>query len=224
MALENEHGRLIAAAAKAALSPIGCLRSRQSRVWLSDQRYWAIMIEFQPSGFSKGSYLNVGASWLWQEKSNGALNFNVGCRVEGSGFIPFESAEQFRPLIERMALQAAEAVLALRAKFPSIAAVSRYLNPRPNMEPIYSFHAAVAAGLNCEFEVAHRIFEWIKSCAIEDDRQMRLHSEAAALAALLDDPAQFRSAVRRTIDIRRTQARLPPIADCLEGLGPCAAQ
>jgi hypothetical protein len=224
MATQNEHGRLIAAAAKAALAPIGCVRRGQSRVWLSDQRYWAIMIEFQPSGFSKGSYLNVGASWLWYEKGNGGLVFNVGYRVARAGFIPFENSEQFRPLIERMAVQAAEEVLAIRAKFPSIAAISRFLNAEPNRQLIHMFSAAVAAGLNREFELSRRSFEEVLNCAVDHDWKAKLLSQAAALIALLDDPTQFRAEVRRTIDARRRQARLPPIADCLEGLESTASE
>ena len=65
MAKQNEHGRLIAAAAKAALAPLGCKRKGQSRFWYSDQRFWIISIEFQPSGWAQGSYLNVGENWLW---------------------------------------------------------------------------------------------------------------------------------------------------------------
>ncbi len=216
MATQNEHGRLIAAAAKAALSPIGCVRRGKSRVWLSDQRYWAIMIEFQPSGFSKGSYLNVGASWLWYERPG--LAFNVGYRVARAGFISFENSEQFRPLIERMAAQAAEEVLAMRAKFASIAMISRFLNPEPNRQPSDLFGAAVAAGLNHEFELSRRRFHEMLSYTVVDEWRVKRHAEAAALLALLDDTAQFRAAVRRTIDARRRQARLPPIADCLEGL------
>jgi hypothetical protein len=67
MAKTNEHDRLIAAAAKAALQPIGCQRKGQSRVWYFDQRYWLIAVEFQPSGRSKGSYLNMFVAWLWKE-------------------------------------------------------------------------------------------------------------------------------------------------------------
>jgi hypothetical protein len=216
MATQNEHGRLIAAAARAALAPIGCVRRGQSRVWLSDQRYWAIMIEFQPSGFSRGSYLNVGASWLWYERPG--MAFNIGYRVACAGFISFENSEQFRPLIERMAAQAAEEVLAMRAKFASIAMISRFLNAEPNRQLVHMFSAAVAAGLNREFELSRKRFHEMLSYPADDDRRVKQHSEAAALLALLDDTAQFRAAVRRTIDARRRQARLPPIADCLEGL------
>ncbi|MGO9769510.1 MAG: hypothetical protein ACLPSW_08140 [Roseiarcus sp.] len=222
MATQNEHGRLIAAAAKAALAPIGCVRRGQSRVWISDQRYWAIMIEFQPSGFSKGSYLNVGASWLWYERPG--LAFNVGYRVAGAGFISFENSEQFRPLIETMAAQAAEAVLALRAKFASIAMISRFLNGEANRQPSDLFGAAVAAGLNHELELSRKRFHEMLSYPVVDEWRVKRHAEAAALLALLDDTAQFRAAVRRTIDARRRQARLPPIADCLEGLDSAARE
>jgi hypothetical protein len=54
LAQVNEHGRLIAAAAKAALTPLGCRRKRQSRLWYCDQRFRIISIEFQPSTWSKG--------------------------------------------------------------------------------------------------------------------------------------------------------------------------
>ncbi len=222
MATQNEHGRLIAAAAKAALSPIGCVRRGQSRVWLSDQRYWAIMIEFQPSGFSKGTYLNVGASWLWYERPG--MAFNVGDRVEGAGFIPFENAAQFGPLVEKMAARAAEEVLAMRKRFSSIAAISRYLCARQYTLASQIRHTAIAAALNGEFDASRRLFQQIQSCPIHFDVDAKVHSDAAALAALLDDPAQFRSAVRRIVDARRAQARLPPLADCLEGVKATAAR
>ena len=69
MPKQNEHGRLIAAAAKAALAPLRCKRVGQSRFWYSDEGFWTVSIEFQPSGWAKGSYLNVGANWLWYPKS-----------------------------------------------------------------------------------------------------------------------------------------------------------
>jgi hypothetical protein len=220
MAVQNEHGRLIAAAAKAALAPIGCVRSGQSRTWLSDQSYWAIVVEFQPSGWSKGSYLNVGACWLWRELSNGALTFNVGYRAPNSGFVPFESTEQFQPLIAHMASQAAGAVLALRAKFSSIGPISRYLNEKPGDQDHRIIHAAIAAGLNGEIDLARGLFGQIAGAKITVDWQVPLHSQAAHLAALLGNPAGFRTAVRQVIDVRRRQARLPVIADCLAEVNP----
>ena len=59
---QNLHGRLIAAAAKRHLSPLGCRRKGQSRFWSADHGFYQIGIEFQPSGWSKGSYLNEGGA------------------------------------------------------------------------------------------------------------------------------------------------------------------
>ncbi len=65
MAQTNEHGRIIAAVAKSALAPLGFRRKGASRVWLADHGFWLDVVEFQPSGFSKGSYCNVAVHWLW---------------------------------------------------------------------------------------------------------------------------------------------------------------
>jgi hypothetical protein len=59
MAKADEHARLIATAAKAALQPLGFVRRGRSRFWFADQGFWIIFAEFQPSGWSKGSYLNM---------------------------------------------------------------------------------------------------------------------------------------------------------------------
>ena len=151
------------------------------------------------------------------------MAFNVGYRVAGADFIPFENAAQFGPLVETMAARAAEEVLAMRERFSSVAAISRYLSARQYTD-IRIRYAAIAAGLNSEFDLSRRLFQQIQNCAVNFDWEAKVQSDAAALAALLDDPAQFRSAVRRIIDARRAQARLPPLADCLEGVNSTAAR
>ena len=55
MAKQTEHGKLIAAAAKAALLPLGCRRKGQSRCWFSDERFWYIFIEFPTERVVKGN-------------------------------------------------------------------------------------------------------------------------------------------------------------------------
>lgn len=122
MAHTNEHGRLIAAAAKAALVPLGCVRKGQSRVGYADQRFWVIAIEFQPSGWSKGSYLNMFVAWLWKESRGYSIHYRP------TEFIPFESAEQFTPLITSMAAIAAIEVQKLRDKFKSFSIILEHLN------------------------------------------------------------------------------------------------
>lgn len=76
----DDHNRLIKHAARSELKPIGCVQKGQSRTWLDDQNWWVGVVEFQPHSGAKGSYLNVGACWLWHEKDY--LSFDDGHRVE----------------------------------------------------------------------------------------------------------------------------------------------
>lgn len=58
--MSNNHNRVINAEAWRLLKPFGLTRKGRSRVWLDDHGWWLIQVEFQPSSWSKGSYLNVG--------------------------------------------------------------------------------------------------------------------------------------------------------------------
>jgi hypothetical protein len=219
MAKQNEHGRLIAAAAKAALSPLGCKRVGQSRCWISDQRYWIIFIEFQPSAWSRGSYLNVTPRWLWLRMGSGESSERV------ADFIPFENAGQFTPLIERMAAQAAEEVLSLRAKFRSLSDIDRYLAGRMTRDGWPVYRAAVTAALVGDTVTARRLFQRMELLDANDyDPWIRLKAESARMAVLVDNPALFRSVIEATINELRQGLRLPPDPRCLEELDARAVQ
>jgi len=211
MAKQNEHGRLIAAAAKAALAPLGCKRKGQSRLWYSDQRFWVISIEFQPSAWSKGSYLNVGATWLWHARPG--FGFDMGYRV--ADFVPFENADQFGPSVAGMAARAAKEVIALRERFRSVADVYRYLVPLATSDGWRLYHAAVAAGLVGDVDTAHRLFQQFEAWAVSPQWQTKLQTECVKLAGLLNEPIIYRSAVLDIIEQRRQLIGLPSDPYCL---------
>ncbi|MGV3635315.1 MAG: hypothetical protein ACO1NY_13275 [Pseudorhodoplanes sp.] len=221
MAQVNEHGRLITAAAKAALTPLGCCRKGRSRLWFSDQRFWVISIEFQPSGWSKGSYLNVGATWLWRKQTH--ISFDAGYRV--AAFIPFENIEQFKPLINDMAETAASEVRELRKRFRSLSDVHRWLvaNATRDGWPIY--HAAVAAGLVGDVTGARQLFNRIGHWKTDSyDWQLQLKADSTELARLLPAPELFRRAVLQLIQHRRSAIGLPPDPNCLDENDPTIVQ
>ncbi|WP_081839826.1 DUF4304 domain-containing protein [Mesorhizobium sp. M1143] len=89
---DNEHGRIIASQAKLVLKPAGFRRKGQSRIWIADRGFWLSVVEFQPSSWSKGTYLNVAVHWLWGSLPE-TITFD---RVERIGqFVPFESPHSF---------------------------------------------------------------------------------------------------------------------------------
>jgi hypothetical protein len=207
----DEHTRLIATTAKAALQPLGFARQGRSRFWFADQRFWIIFADFQPSGWSKGTYLNMGVKWLWQARP--ILDMND----RPVDFIPFESSEQFSPLIERMAEVAAQEALKLRAQFKSLADIYRYLIAHASSDGWPVYHAAVASGLVGDVETSKRLFKRMEAWPTYGyDWELDLKSESAALAALLFNRERFRSAILAIIDRTRRTMKMPPDPDCLE--------
>lgn len=94
----QQHDKIINAAAKKVLAPKGLFRKGSSRIWLDDNGYFIIQVEFQPSGRSKGSYLNVGISFLWGSSKalNDSLAFDYGDRVyvDGKQFVPYSGNDE----------------------------------------------------------------------------------------------------------------------------------
>jgi hypothetical protein len=204
MAQNNELSRIIASAAKTVLLPLGCRRQGRSRLWVADQGFWIVVIEFQPSGFAQGSYLNVGAMWLWYLKDH--WTFDYGNRVED--FEPFQSAAQFTPLAESLALQAAQEVRALREKFSSLSDVAAQLLARvvAHTDPSQwwpTYHAAVAAGVNGDITTAQQLFHRLENLPAAFDWQTKLQRNSSILAAHLKQPTEFRLAVLALIEQTR---------------------
>jgi hypothetical protein len=136
MAMEP-HTRLLTAAAREHLRPLGLVQKGRSRKWLDDHGWFVTGVEFQPSGWSKGSYLNVGAHFLWQW--GGFFSYDLGYRVEG--FASYESDAQFAPEADRLAASAAREVELLRRRLPDPSAVARVITlpPRGHGWPYYHY-------------------------------------------------------------------------------------
>ena len=87
----SDHNKIITEVAKNVLKPAGLLREGQSRTWLDDHGWFTIIFEYQPSGYSKGTYLNVGINFHWYK--NDYFSFDYGSREKE--FVAFRNPEQF---------------------------------------------------------------------------------------------------------------------------------
>jgi hypothetical protein len=211
MAQATEHGRLITAAAKRVLAPLTLKQKGRSRLWRADQRFWIINVEFQPSGWSRGSYLNVGAVWLWLGFLVEHRLYDYGDRI--NGFIQFEDAAQFAPLVDTLAHEAAAEVTRLRTKFQSLGATARELIVEAPDKSWLLFHAAVAAGLVGDIPKARDLLKRLEEHPRVPEREKVL---GAQLGELLADPDEFRSHVLRSIAESRATCGLPPDPSCID--------
>jgi len=176
-------------------------------LWISDEGCWVIFVEFQPSAWSKGSYLNVNPHWLW-------LRYGANVHFpRPADFISFESVEQFKPLIENMASIAARTVLDLRAKFRTLRDVNDLFAARVTRDGHPVYRAAITAGLVGDIAAARSLFQRMEATDMEEFGPWirNLTSDAAKFAALLDDPDGYRAAILKAINEQRLNLRLPPL-------------
>lgn len=102
--------KLIADAAKTALAPLGLVFKGRSRTWIDDHGWWLINVEFQPSSYATGCYLNVGTQHLWVTRGYLCLD-EMERPLGGSTFVTFTGDEDaFVTAMRGVAATAAEAV------------------------------------------------------------------------------------------------------------------
>jgi hypothetical protein len=209
-----DHNRLINAAARKALGPIGVKRKGTSRVWLDDRGWWTVQVEFQPSSWSRGTYLNVGACWLLYEGMSGA--FHVGSRVDVP-FVEFreDDSHSFEVAVEAVAKRAKEEVLASRARFPDLDSVAAYYSSLVRRSTWDEYHAGILFALTGRVDDARASLTAVATHATRCDWQRALALRAEDLLALLPHADRFRSCVRGIVLRTRSSGGLP---DLHEGL------
>jgi hypothetical protein len=202
----TQHFRLLTAAARMVLQPIGMIQKGRSRIWLDDHGWWVCVVEFQPSYWSRGSYLNVGCMWLWQAKDH--ISFDEGHRVEQ--FSEFHNEEQFEAVAKSLAQEAAREVLRYRRLFPSVHDVcAHYSSHQP--EGIWpTFNVATSCALAGKPERAQRLFERIIDSR-GDDRAwvVNVQAQASSLCAIAENTQRFRDVITETIHYARDLQKLP---------------
>lgn len=78
------HNKIITHAVEEIFVPAGLFRIGSSRRWLYDGGYFFVQVEFQPYTLRRGTFCNVGISFLWElpNDRNDTLFFDYGwCRV-----------------------------------------------------------------------------------------------------------------------------------------------
>jgi hypothetical protein len=188
---------------------LGLRQRGRSRVWIDDRGWWLISVEFQPSGWSKGSYLNVGATWLWKEQDY--ISFDYGSRVEG--FSQFIDEAQFGPIASRLAERAADEVNRFRNLFPTVHAVARHLAEQSPKGFWDEFNAGVACGLSGDAVGARPFLNAVAGTNYGQDWAKAAAAVARNYCEELCNPQKFQRAIKDVVRRTRQLLRLPEIAD-----------
>ncbi len=217
--------QLVKAAALEHLASLGLRQRAGSSLWFDDRGWWLINVEFQPSR-RQGTYLNVGAMWLWNDRDHWAFDdgSRVYWRADGSftseipfgergwtDFLDYRTPEQFTNDLGRVARVAAQQVQQLREQFPDPRAAANQLTSR-STRPAESnlwhlFNSAAAAGLSGDTQTARRLLDTITVDSLEPDWAHELAGRSAELSNLTDNA--LRNRLIETIEATRQRLKLP---------------
>lgn len=210
--IKRRANQLMRDAGRSHLAPIGVRQmSRSSRLWTADLGWWLINVEFQPSPYSVGSYLNVGLQHLWIPKAYRVFEYSSRQPIDGYGkFVDFSGDDA-------SAAHAANA-LARSARVAAEAWLSQLAEDRVHYEWLTAFTHDVWNAVNAAFahaalddyaaaaalfgEVAGRVDPGVKW-------ELELGRACDALARMTTTPAAFNAEVSQRIRSARQLLRLP---------------
>lgn len=204
------HNKVIDAAAKKLLKPIGLRRKGTSRIWLDDHGWWLTQVEFQPSAWSKGSYLNVGVCWLLYEGSHSS--FNIGYRLD----VPFVEASEgtdFEREMRTMAERAKHEVLKYRDAISTLRKAADYYLRKDSLATWDRYYGGVILGLCQEADHARQFLNEVATHETRCDWERALKQRAADLLPLLADHAAFVRAAKGIVLRTRSIGNLPDVGD-----------
>ena len=93
MPADADHNKLIKQVVNATLKPYGLFQKGASRVWIEDNGWYLTVVEFQPSAWDKGTYLNVSVHFLWDERDYLNYDYYAGLRPRLDQFVSFDGDE-----------------------------------------------------------------------------------------------------------------------------------
>jgi hypothetical protein len=182
-------------------------RKGQSRVWYKDHGWWLGVVEFQPSSWSKGSYLNVAAMWLWNAKDY--WSFDVGDRVEK--FREFTDADQFVDVADTLATRARDEILALSQRFSSLDAVAAHLARNSDENPWHTYHAAMAALAIADVEQAQKRFHTLLAFKDHAPFMAALKAKVHGFSEQLAAGTEPSAVVAQEVTLTRELLKLGPV-------------
>jgi len=208
---DKDATKFLLAAGREVLTPIGVTPSGRGRNWLDDHGWWIVNVEFQPSGWTKGSYLNVGVQWLW--KPHPGHSFEYGARVpiltngKPVQFVELENETQFAKVARELVASAAREVFRYRETFRTLGACIKALR---KYESLYPYHLAVAYGLVGKDHESRRFFDAGQVKKTPRDWEVEQNALMDELSSLVRDTRAFRARILEIVNQQRHDLKLDP--------------
>lgn len=204
--MSTDHNAVITAQARHVLKPLGLVRKGKSRVWIDDHGWWTIQVQFQPSSWSKGSYLNVGINWLLYEGNVGT--FHIGSRVDVP-FIEATESETYERDAHGLALRAKDEVEKLRTQFSTVDDVASYYRISGRSRAWDDYYFAVVLAITGDIVGARAAFESVLTRRMQYGWEKALAQRATELHKLASNRTDFMESIRGIVLRTRLIGNMP---------------
>ncbi len=211
-----EHTKIINKTARKIFKEYGIIRKGQSRTWLDDNGWFTTLIEFQPSNYSKGTYLNIGVCFHWHVDDY--WSFNIGYRE--AAYCEYKNEKQFTPVVTKYIQQALAKVLLYRDQLSDLESAERTIFTYDGYSSFVwaCYHKAVILGLNNKVQDAEHYFNLIlaEKDYLEEYNSpitwiLELKDEVKLLKSALHKPNEFKNAINKIIVTSRKLKKLKEI-------------
>ena len=193
------------------LVPAGATpKGRSGRYWIADRGWWLVNIEFQPSSYAVGAYLNVGLQHLWDVKDYMVFEYSSRQAIGGFGqYVELDHDDESTIAAVDALCRSAEAALRQWLdEFEDDDAHYEWLTGHTK-DPWNAFNAAFAYARLGKWADASRVFRDVASrldAGIE--WQASLASQCCELSELTAHPEEFTAESDRRTQLAREALKL----------------
>ena len=213
METDFDHNKLLKKIAKDRLKPCGIIQKGSSRTFLYDNGWYIIIIEFQPSSWDKGSYLNIGVDLNFYPRNH--LAFSYGYREKG--FDGADNEKQFTEIVNTYCDHVIEKVQKLKEKFKDVPTAVKSIGKYPD-DPWHYFDLGILYGLNGRIQKADSSLTKLIKQKCNFDYEFERQKLAIEILELLTDNEKFNGRVQALITQSRQLKKLPTLNVILPNL------
>lgn len=207
MTTQIDHNKLLKKIAKERLKPYGIFQQGQSRTFLYDKGWWTIVIEFQPSSYSKGTYLNIGVDFNFYPRDYFA--FGYGYREKG--FEEFNDEEQFNKLVNELCKLTIKRVQELEQKFTDVWTAQKTADKEKADNTWIIYEVAILNILTSNFDEARKRLFQVSKTKCEYDWEIERKKVADELLDWLKEKPGDLDKIENLINKTRQLKKLPTV-------------
>ncbi len=204
MASSSPHNKLLKKIAREFFAEHGIVQYGSSRIFIDDRQWYTIIIEFQPSSWSKGSYLNVAVDFHFYPRDY----FAYRQVVRETAFEEFQDEAQFAAAIHTMCELALRRVLLYRQSYRDLPTALKSLKKESDKDAWSFYDLATVYGLLGDENAARRYYRKVLAEACDVDWERNRKKVTEELIECLDGSGAFQRRMREIIQSSRREKKL----------------